>query len=72
MYVCKSMYVCMYVRTYVKLCIYVCLYTRAQRETMIQHIGTWPTGKQNLINKHQKIFSWFVESIDFDDMQQSD
>ena len=28
--------------------------------------------KQDLINKHQKIFSWFVESIDFDDMQQSD
>ena len=49
-----------------------CNNTRAQRETMIQHIGTWPTSKQDLINKHRKIFSWFVESIDFDDMQQSD
>jgi hypothetical protein len=29
------------------------------------------TSKQNLINKHQKIFSRFIESIDFDVMQQS-
>jgi hypothetical protein len=35
-------------------------------------IGTWPTSKQELINKHQKIFSWFVESIDFEDLQQDD
>jgi hypothetical protein len=48
-----------------------CDNTREQRETMIQHIGMWPTSKQNLINKHQKIFSQFVKSIDFDDMQQS-
>jgi hypothetical protein len=47
-----------------------CDNTRAPRETMIRHIGTWPTSKQDLINKHQKIFSWFVESIDFDNMQQ--
>jgi hypothetical protein len=47
-----------------------CDNTRTQRETMIRNIGTWPTSKQDLINKHQKIFSWFVESIDFDDMQQ--
>jgi len=48
-----------------------CENTREQRDTMIRHIGAWPTDKQNLINKHQKIFSRFVESIDFDDMQQS-
>ena len=48
-----------------------CDNTREQRETMIRHIGAWPISKQNLINKHQKIFSRFVESIDFDDMQQS-
>jgi hypothetical protein len=49
-----------------------CDNTREQRETMIGHIGAWPTSKQNLINKHQKIFSRFIESIDFDVMQQSD
>jgi len=48
-----------------------CENTREQQDTMIRHIGAWPTAKQNLINKHQKIFSRFVESIDFDDMQQS-
>ena len=37
---------------------------------MIRHIGEWPTSKKNLINKHQKIFCWFIESIDFDEMQQ--
>ena len=45
-----------------------CNNTREQRDTMIRHIGAWPTSKQNLINKHQKIFSLFVESIDFDVM----
>ena len=49
----------------------VCDSTREQRENMIRHIGAWPTSKQNLINKYQKIFSRFVESIDFDDVQQS-
>jgi hypothetical protein len=48
-----------------------CDNTREQRETMIRHIGAWPTSKQNLINKHQKIFSQFVESIYFEDMHQS-
>jgi hypothetical protein len=45
-----------------------CDNTREKQETMIRHIGAWPTSKQNLINKHLKIFSWFIESIDFDDM----
>jgi hypothetical protein len=49
---------------------YISYHIRAQRETMIRHIGMWPTSKQDLINKHQKIFSWFVESVDFDGMQQ--
>ena len=48
-----------------------CDNTREQRETMIRHIGAWQTSKHNLINKYQKIFSRFVESIDFDDVQQS-
>jgi ribonuclease HI len=47
-----------------------CGNTRAQREIMIRHIGTWPMSKQDLVNKHQKIFSWFEESIDFDDLLQ--
>jgi hypothetical protein len=49
-----------------------CDNTRTQRETMKKQIGTWPMSKQDLINKHQKIIGWFVESIDFKDMQQRD
>jgi hypothetical protein len=48
-----------------------CDNTRGQQETMLRHIGAWPTSKKNLINKHQKIFSRIVESIEFDHMQQS-
>ena len=51
--------------------LFQCANTRAQRETMIRHIGMWPTSKQDLILKHQKIFCSFVQSIDFDDMQKS-
>ena len=46
-----------------------CVITREKRETMIRHIGTWPISKQDLIKKRQKIFSAFVESIDFEETQ---
>jgi hypothetical protein len=46
--------------------------TRTQREITLQQIGTCPTSKQDLINKYQKISGWFIESTDFDEMQQSD
>jgi hypothetical protein len=49
-----------------------CDNTREQRENMKGQIGKWPLTKQNLINKHQKIFNSFIETIDFDYMQQSD
>jgi ribonuclease HI len=48
-----------------------CANTSAQREVLIQQIGTWPASKQDLIIKYQKEFSAFVESIDFDALQQS-
>ena len=51
--------------------LFQCANTRAQRETMIRHIGMWPTSKQALILKRQKIFCCFVQSIDSDDMQKS-
>ena len=39
--------------------LFQCVNTRAQRETMIRHIGMWPS-KQDLILKYQKISSCFV------------
>jgi hypothetical protein len=48
-----------------------CANTRAQWEVLIQQLGTWPASKRDLILKYQKEFSAFVESIDFDDLQQS-
>jgi hypothetical protein len=47
-----------------------CVNTIAQREVLKQQIGTWPTAKQVLIVKYQKQFSAFVESIDFESLQQ--
>jgi hypothetical protein len=47
-----------------------CVNTSAQREVLKQQIGTWPTTKQDLIFKSQKQFSTFVESIDFETLQQ--
>ena len=45
--------------------------TSAQREVLKQQIGTWPASKQDLIFKYQKELSAFVESIDFEVLQQS-
>jgi hypothetical protein len=55
------------------ICMYVCISvtTSVQREVLKQQIGTWPTSKQDLIFKYQKEFSAFVESIDFEALQQS-
>ena len=33
--------------------------------------GNWPASKQELITKYRKLFSAFIESIDFDLLQQS-
>jgi len=49
-----------------------CESTKANREDLTKKIGTRPTSKQDLITKYQKDFSAFVESIDFDVLQQSD
>jgi hypothetical protein len=43
----------------------------ANREDLTKKIGTRPTSKPDLITKYQKEFSAFVESIDFDALQQS-
>jgi len=48
-----------------------CANNGAQREVLKQQIGTWPESKQDLIFKYQKEFSAFVESIDFEVLQQS-
>jgi hypothetical protein len=38
-----------------------CANTRAQREVLIQQLGTWPASKRDLILKYHKEFSAFVE-----------
>jgi len=48
-----------------------CESTKANREDLTKKIGTRPTSKPDLITKYQKDFSAFVESIDFDALQQS-
>ena len=48
-----------------------CESTKANREELTKKIGTRPTSKPDLITKYQKDFSAFVESIDFDTLQQS-
>jgi hypothetical protein len=48
-----------------------CESTSVKREVLKQQIGTWPTTKQDLTFKYQKQFSAFVESIDFETLQQS-
>jgi hypothetical protein len=51
--------------------LFYCVNTSVQREFLTQKIGTWPTAKQNLIVKYQKQVSAFIESIDFEALQQS-
>ena len=45
--------------------------TSPQREVLKQQLGTWPASKQGLIFKYQKESTAFVESIDFEVLQQS-
>jgi ribonuclease HI len=51
-----------------------CTKTNAKREVLKQRIsqqGNWPARKQELISKYQNVFSAFIESIDFELLQQS-
>jgi hypothetical protein len=48
-----------------------CTDTSAQLEILIQQVHYVPTTKQDPIVKYQKQFSAFVESIDFETLQQS-
>jgi hypothetical protein len=51
-----------------------CIKTNTQREVLKQHIsqqGNWPASKQELISKHRKSFTAFIESTDFYLLQQS-
>ena len=48
-----------------------CVNTSTQRAVLKQQIHTWPASKEDLIFKYQKEFSAYVESIDFEVLQQS-
>ena len=52
-----------------------CTRTRTQRELLKHQIckqTNWPASKQDLISKHRKLFGAFIESIDFELLQQND
>jgi len=53
--------------------IFQCVETREQRDLIKLHLRTqknWPANKSELITKHRKVFSDYIESIDFDSLQQ--
>ena len=53
--------------------LFQCVETRKQRDLIKLHLRTqkeWPTNKLELITKHRNVFSEYIESIDFDSLQQ--
>jgi hypothetical protein len=53
--------------------LFQCTETRKQRDLLKLHLRaqrTWPTSKNELITKHRKAFTEYIESIDFDQLQQ--
>jgi len=52
-----------------------CTKTSTQRDLLKLQLSkqkNWPASKVELITKHRKVFSEFIESIDFDLLQKSD
>jgi len=52
-----------------------CIKTREQRDTLKRQINKpikLQDNKQELITKHRKVYSEFVQSIDFDQLQQDE
>jgi len=52
-----------------------CIKTREQRDTLKRRINKpikLQDNKQELITKHRQVYSEFVESIDFDQLQQDE
>jgi len=52
--------------------LFQCIATRKQRDLIKLHLRkqkNWPANKLELLTKHRKIFSEFIESIDFDLLQ---
>jgi len=53
--------------------LFQCVETRKQRDLIKIQLRTqkkWPAKKLELITKHRKVFSEYIESIDFDSLQQ--
>jgi len=53
--------------------LFQCVETRKQRNLIKLHLRTqknWPDNKSELITKHSKVFSEYIESIDFDSLKQ--
>ena len=52
--------------------IFQCVESRKQRDLIKLHLRTqknWPANISELITKHRKVFSEYIESIDFDSLQ---
>jgi len=55
--------------------LFQCTKTSTQRDLIKLHLNkqkNWRANKVELITKHRKVFSEFIESIDFDLLQKSD
>jgi len=55
--------------------IFKCIKTKEQRDTLKHRINKpikLQYYKQELITKHRKVYSEFIESIDFDQLQQDE
>jgi len=53
--------------------LFQCPETRKQRDLLKLQLGTrrtWPASKLELITKHKKVFTEYIEFIGFDQLQQ--
>jgi len=53
--------------------LFQCVETRKQRDLIKLQLRTqkkWPANKLELITKHRKVFSEYIESIDLESLQQ--
>jgi hypothetical protein len=54
--------------------LFQCAETVKQRDLLKRQLraqGTWPVSKPELITKHREIFTEYIESVDFDQLQQN-
>ena len=73
--VCIYVYIYVYIYAYVCIHVYTNTYIYIERDILKRHtnkIINLQDNKLELITKYRKVYSEFIESIDFDLLQQSD